>query len=187
MKLKTQMQGQKNWWLVVCSLFFIHPLFSQSKGFSISASVNLPLGEFSSTHLGGIGLGYAPAIHGFRMVQRDSLLLKKKTAFHYNGGLAYYPGKNETVSGHDYKYPGYLFIHAFAGVLYVPVSKAEIKLTAGPAIGIYNGNTRFNVGSKLEASYYINTRISAGPAIIMMKEFGSDPLWAGSLKIAMDF
>src|SRR5688572_5143006 len=117
MKPQRPMTLQKTFLLLVSLCFMIVPVFSQSpknnKGFTISVSAHIPMGEFSSTHFGGIGLEYAPAIHGFRMVQRDSLLVIKKTAFHYNGGVTYYLGKKETVSGHDYKYPGYLFIHAF--------------------------------------------------------------------------
>jgi hypothetical protein len=48
-----------------------------------------PLGDFSSTHYGGAGIGYEPANHLF------NLLKKKHIAFTCNGGLAYYIGKKK--------------------------------------------------------------------------------------------
>lgn len=110
---------------------------------------------------------------------------RKKAAFTYNGGVAYYFGKKETISGYPYKYSGYTFIHAFAGIIFIPVKKTRIALTAGPALGIYNGNSQFNIGSKLEVSYFINPKIAIGPGIAMMKEPGTNPLWSMSFKTIM--
>ena len=102
-------------------------------------------------------------------------------------GAAYYFGKKETVSGYPYDYPGYIFVHAYVGAIYNPLRKANICLTAGPALGIYNGNTQFNFGSVLEGSYYFNEKIAIAPGIIFMKESGANPLWAASLKATMAF
>jgi hypothetical protein len=148
----------------------------QEKGISISAGINLPVGDFSSSHLIGIAVDCSPTRHWF------GLLKRKKIAFTYNGGLVCYFGKKETVSSYPYKYPGYIFVHGFGGMLYNPAKNAAISLTAGPALGIYNGNTQFNIGSKLEASYYISKNIAIGPGIILMKESGADPIWAASVK-----
>jgi hypothetical protein len=152
----------------------------EEKGISLSTGINLPFGDFSSTHLIGIAIDCSPSSHWF------GLLNRKKIAFTYNGGLAYYFGKKETVSSNPYKYPGYIFIHGFAGVLYVPAKKANITFTAGPALGIYNGNLQFNIGTKLEASYYISKNIAIGPGIILMKESGANPIWAASLQAIVD-
>lgn len=149
---------------------------SKDSDAGISVSVHVPVGSFSSTHIIGIGAEYSPASHIIHQLKQ------KRLAFTYNGGLAYYLGKKETVSSYPYKYPGYFFIHAFAGILYNPVKGGSIILTAGPALGIYNGNTQFNLGSKLEASYYISKNIAIGPGIIMMKEPGANPLWAATFK-----
>ena len=149
---------------------------SEEKGVSVSAGVSIPVGDFSSTHLIGIGVDCSPTRHSFGKIKA------KKTAFTYNGGLAYYFGKKETVSGYPYAYPGYFLIHTFGGVLYNPVKNGSVTLTAGPALGIYNGNTQFNIGSKLEVSYYISKKITIGPGIILMKESGADPLWAAAVK-----
>lgn len=147
----------------------------------VSFGVNLPLADFSSTHSIGFGIGYSPGTHVFGLVKN------KHFAFTYNGGVAYYIGKKETVSSYPYKYPGYFFIHAFAGVLYNPASKIDFKLTAGPALGIYNGNSKFNIGAALEGAYYLNNQFIVAPGFFLMKENKSDPLWAGSLKLGYLF
>lgn len=150
-------------------------------GHCISLSILRPVADFSSTHFGGIAVGYEPANHWF------GLLKAKHIAFTYQGGLAYYFGKKETVSGYPYKYPGYFFLHAFAGVLYNPVRKIDLSLTAGPALSIYNGKSRFNIGSKLEGTYSFNNSFAASPGIIVMKENKANPIWAVSLKISYSF
>lgn len=147
----------------------------------VSFGINLPLGDFSSTHSVGFDIGYSPGTHVFGLVKN------KHFAFTYNGGVAYYAGKKETVSSYPYKYPEYFFIHAFGGVLYNPARKIDFKLTAGPALGIYNGDTRFNIGASLEGSYYFKNAFIIGPSILLMKESKSDPLWAGSLKLGYLF
>jgi hypothetical protein len=78
-------------------------------------------------------------------------------------------------------------MHAWAGAIYNPWKRGNIILTAGPALGIYNSNTQFNIGSCLEGSYYIKEKIAISPGIIMMKESGADPLWSASLKATMAF
>ncbi len=149
---------------------------TKEKDISISAGINLPIGNFSTSHLIGIAIDCAPTRHWFGITNQ------KKIAFTYNGGFAYYFGKKEMVSGYSYKYRGYTFLYGFGGVLYNPVKNAGISLTAGPAVGIYNGDFQFNLGTKLEASYYISTNIAIGPGITLMKESGADLLLAASLK-----
>lgn len=142
----------------------------------ISLSILRPIADFSSTHFGGIAAGYEPSNHWFGLFKR------KHIAFTYNGGLACYFGKKEKVSGYPYKYPCYFFLHAFGGVLYNPVRKLDFTLTAGPALSIYNGNKRFNIGSKLEGTYYFKNRFAVSPGIVLMKDSHADPLWAVSIR-----
>ncbi|MEI2737231.1 MAG: hypothetical protein V9F01_00430 [Chitinophagaceae bacterium] len=149
---------------------------SDEKGISVSLGVNAPVGNFSSTHFLGIGIDCSPSSHWF------GLLKRKKIAFTYTGGVAYYFGKKESVSSYPYKYPGFTFIHAFAGAFSIPFNKTSVKLTAGPALGIYNGNIQFNIGSRLEASYYINNKFFLGPDIILMKEYRANALWSLAIR-----
>lgn len=157
------------------------PRTPDSKILNIGVNVIFPLGDFSSTHFGGIGVDASPSRHF------EKSLRKKKIVFTYNGGINYYIGKKETVSANNYKYPGYVFIHAFGGLLYVPAKKIALKIMTGPGLGIYNGTTRFTIGGKFEAGYSVSNRVSIGPGFLIMKDPGANPLWGLSLKTTMDF
>ncbi len=143
---------------------------------SVSLGINIPVGNFSATHIAGFAAEYSPAQNWL------GKLNAKKIVFTYNGGIAYYFGKKEIVSNYPYKYPGYTFIHAFGGLLYNPFKKTGISLTAGPALGIYNGNLQFNMGTKLEASYNVSTSIAIGPGILLIKEPGANALWSLAIR-----
>ncbi len=172
-----------------CSLISLS-VFSQplklvdEKCSAVSLGVQLPIGEFSSTHFLGVAAEYTSARQWYGKLQPGKQLL-----FSYNGGLAYYPGKKETVSSYDYKYPAYLFVHAFGGISYAPrlKRKLNINLTAGPALGFYNGNTQFNLGAKLDGYYFVSKRTSIGPNIILMKESGADAIWSLGFKVTRLF
>jgi len=158
-----------------------HP---SGKQHAVSIGANIPLGSFSSTHIIGIATNYSWTDHRFGPMDVKPV---KPFGFIANAGIAYYFGKKETVSGNPYDYPGYIFIHILGGAVYNPWRKANISLMAGPALGIYNGHTQFNIGSVLEGSYFIKEKIAISPGIIMMKESGADPLWAASIKATMAF
>ncbi len=143
-----------------------------------------PLGNFSETHWGGIGIEYTPGTRIFRLPYTPG---KPRLSFIYNGGLAYYFGKKETVSNYPYKYPGYLLVYALGGIVIDPFRNFDLLLTAGPGLGFHNGSTRFAITSKLDANYFISQRLILGPSLIMMKEMKSDPLWSGSLRIGYVF
>ncbi len=158
-----------------------HPSGSQH---GISIGDHIPLGNFSSTHFLGVAANYSWSNHRFGRMDVKPV---KPIGFTANTGVAYYFGKKETASGYPYKYPRYIFLHAYGGAIYNPNGKANIILTAGPAIGIYNGFTQFNFGATLEGSYYFNEKIAISPGIIFMKESGYNPLWTASLKAVIAF
>ena len=158
-----------------------HP---SGKQYTVSLAANIPLGNFSSTHSIGIEANHSWSNHRFGKMDVKPL---KPFGFTANAGFAWFFGKNETVSGYPYDYSGYIFLQAYGGAIYNPWRRANICLTAGPALSIYNGNAEFNIGSSLEGSYYIKEKIAITPGIIIMKESGADPLWAASLKATMAF
>jgi hypothetical protein len=158
-----------------------HP---SGKQYAVSSGPNFPLGNFSSTHIIGIETNFSWSDHRFGRMDVKPV---KPFGFTANTGVAYYFGKKEKVSGYPYDYPGYIFIHAYGGAIYNPWRKGNICLKAGPAIGIYNGHTQFNIGSILEGSYCFKVKIAITPGIIFMKESGADPLWTASLKATMAF
>jgi len=158
-----------------------HP---SGKQHSVSIGAVIPLGNFSSTHSIGVASNYSWSDHRFGGMDVKPV---KPFGFTANSGVEYYFGKKETVSGYTYDYHRYIFLHAYAGAVYNPWRKANIILTAGPALGIYNGHKQFNIGSCLEGSYYIRAKIAVTPGIIFMKESDADALWAASLKATMTF
>jgi hypothetical protein len=151
---------------------------------SASIAVNFPLGGFSSTHIVGTSAEYAWSNYRFGKMDIKPV---KPFGFLANTGLAYYFGKKETAIGYPYDYPGYLFLHIYGGVIYNPWKKGNVNLTLGPALGLYNGNTQFNMGGKIEGSYYIKEKIGISPAFLIMKEHGADALWVISFKAAYCF
>lgn len=175
--------------LVICQ-FALHA-FSQTspakkkqagnKGLCISTGINVPVGDFSSTHLIGVSLAAGPAIHQYNLNKDHTI------GFVYQGGIAYYLGKKETIAGYVYKYPGYIFLHAFGGVSFLVQKNSEIVISAGPALGFYNGNIKFNAGASLTANFSISNNFALGPSIMMMKEFGTNALWAPSLRATFYF
>ena len=160
--------------------------FIPPSGVNNAASLGpaLPLGNFSETHFGGISMQYSRSNNRFGIMKKNP---SKKIGFTCNAGIAYYFGKEETIVSTTYQYPAYTFLHLYGGAIYNVSKKANISLTAGPALGLYNGTKAFNIGANLDASYYINKRIAITPGILLMKESGADPLWAASLKATILF
>ncbi len=150
----------------------------------IAAGPVFPLGNFSSTHLAGIGAEYAWSHNRFGKMHAN---FQKKNDFVAAGGVAHYFGKKEKIGAGTFKYPGYTFIHINAGILYNLFRAGSISLTAGPGLGIYSGNTRFNINTVLCIRYYVSPEIAITPGLVLIKETGSDPLYSASLKAAIVF
>lgn len=157
---------------------------TENNNSSIAAGPVFPLGNFSSTHLAGIGAEYAWSHNRFGKMHAN---LQKKIDFVATGGVAHYFGKKEKIGSGTFKYPGYTFLHMNAGIIYNLFRAGSICLTAGPGLGIYSGNTQFNISAVLRISYYVSPEIAITPGLVMMKETGSDPLYSASLKAAIFF
>lgn len=151
---------------------------------SASLGFNIPVGNFSLTHFGGIAIEYSRSNQHFG---KWETFPAKKTDFVVNGGVAYYSGKKEIVSGYRYRYPGYSFMHVYPGLLYHLTSKSTMSLSAGPAISLYNGTVQFCMGANLIGSYYLNKIFAITPGLICIKEPGADPLWSLALKASLAF
>jgi len=174
------------WFSFLCFLFFTGSAAAQSKSYSrtLAAGFSLPAGDFFQTHFPGIGIEVSAA--GLRC-GRMSVKPKKKFAFTYGGGIQYYFGKKETVSGYSYHYPAYTFVNAFGGAVYNPHKIVNISLTTGPALSRYNSSTRFNIVANLSASYFLTERWGITPALMLINEIGAAPLWSAGLKASYAF
>jgi len=151
---------------------------------SISIGINIPVGEFSETHIAGISLYYSRSHHRFG---RLNILPRKLIGFTANGGLDHYIGKKETVAGYDFKYGNYTYLHAFGGIIYNPSRQTNISLTTGPSMSLYKGNADLGFGVSWNGSYYFTGRIAFTPGFIYMKHAKANALWAASLKATYNF
>lgn len=151
----------------------------KGKSNAASIGVNIPVGEFAQTHIGGISLNYSWSHHRFGKLR---VLPKKLIGFTANARADYYFGKKETVSGYDFKYSGYVYLHIFAGAIYNPCKQGNVVLTTGPTLGIYKGNADLGLGVNLNGSYYFNDRIAITPGVIYMKHNKANALWTASIK-----
>jgi hypothetical protein len=172
--------------LFLCLLFFTGNGIAQSKSYSraLSAGFQFPFGNFAATHFPGIAVEFAAAKHRFGRMPAKPV---QKLVFTYGGGIHYYFGKKETVSGYTYRYPEFAFIHVAGGAVYNPHKQVNIRLTTGPALSRYNSSTRFNVTAALSASYYLRKRWGITPSVMMINETAATPIWTAGLNTSFAF
>jgi hypothetical protein len=94
--------------------------------------INIPVGEFSETHIGGISLNYSWSHQRFGKLNK---LPEKLIGLTANVGADYYFGKKETVAGYSFKYGGYAYLYALGGAIFNPCKDWNITSTAGTNIG----------------------------------------------------
>lgn len=151
----------------------------------VSAGINITIPEFSQTHNFGAGIGFSWSKHRFGLTEKKP---SKPFGFIADGGIDYYLGKKETVSGYPYKYNGFTYIHTYGGIIYNCCKRGNINLTTGPALGLEDGFTTFFWGANLSGAYYINKKIAITPGIHFMKDPDSyDPLLSCSIKASFAF
>jgi hypothetical protein len=154
------------------------------KQYAVSFGINAPIGEFAETHVAGIGSHYSWSNHRFGKLNASP---KKMIGFTANGGIDYYLGKKVKVTGYDFKYGGYLYLHAFGGLIVNPTRKDNITLTTGPTFGIYKGNADAGLGVTLTFSSYVTDKIAVTPAVIYMKHDNTNALWVASVRATCNF
>jgi hypothetical protein len=160
------------------------PNYIKGKNNAGAFGINIPVGEFSKTHIAGIGLDYSWSHHRFGNLK---VLPKKLIGFTAKGGIAYYFGKKETVAGYDYRYGGYLYLHAFGGAIYNPCKKGNITLTIGPTLGIYKGSADVGFGVNLGGSYSLTDKIALRPEIIFLNHHEAAALWVVTMRAVYSF
>lgn len=160
---------------------------------SVCLRINVPVGGFSETHFGGIGLHYSWSHHRFGKLR---VLPKKLIGFTAHGGIDYYLGKKETVAGYPYRYGGYVYLQAMAGAIYNFCNKNSvtnsggrgiISLTTGSTLGIYKRNADIGFGLNLDGSYYLTNTIALIGGILFLKHSKSASLWVCTIGAALSF
>lgn len=154
---------------------------AQDKGhpWHVSAGALQPIGVFSETHFTGasVRMDYYPG-----RPDSSKQSVRKKWGWVLSSGVAYFPGRKRTVSGYPFRYGNYGIWHTSGGILYQPIRKMRISLTAGPALSYYRKDFRFNIGAESGISWYWNPRWGAGTTIVCWKESGADLLWMIGLR-----
>jgi len=156
-----------------------HKNSSSEKGWYVklaSFQAAKAIGEFSISHSAGFGADFSMEHH-------------KENRFLYfiaTAGATHYLGKNVTVSGYPYKYPGNTFIHLMGGIYTIP-GNLNIRIIAGPALSLFNGNARFNITGRLEVNYTFKNDLLLGPVLNLMKEPGTNSLLSVGIKLSMRF
>ncbi len=151
---------------------------------SVSFGLILPVDEFSETHIGGISAGYAWSAQRFGILER---IPSRFIGFTADGGIDYFLGKKEYVAGNDFRYGNYANVHAFGGIMFNPGTNGNIRLTAGPVMGIYMGNTELGLGAQLDGAYYFSKRIGVMPGFIVFKNKEANAQWSAFLRASVLF
>src|SRR5688572_11770907 len=150
----------------------------------VSIGIIFPIDEFSRTHSMGFGINYSWSNGRFGQLNR---LPKKALGFTVEAGIKYYLGKNSTVAGNDFRYGNYTYFHAFAGLIHNPFSKVNVRLMAGPALGLYMGNAEAGFGAQLEGNYFFNDRFSISPGLFVFKHNEANAHYSVFLKVSRCF
>lgn len=164
------------------------PVVSKVKNVSyknqVTAGPVIPIGVFSETHFGGITASYIRK----QSSQRVSRSLRpKKTDWLTAVSLSHFLGKKENIGAASYRYKNYSLLELNGGILWYPVSKLDLTLRAGPALGYYNKVFRFTLTGQVQGSYRIGPKTNITPGLSFVKEPGSDALWITSLQLGLLF
>jgi hypothetical protein len=149
----------------------------------VSFILHVPIGAFAKSHLVGAGLNYSWSQFDYGKNKST-----KKIGFTANGGIDYYLGEKKEIADHDFIYGGYTYLYAQGGAFVHIYNKTIITLTAGPAMGVYKGNSDFGVTSSLFGAFYLpGTRFVIGPGITFKKHKETDPLWTAAARLSYFF
>ncbi|MBL7740548.1 MAG: hypothetical protein JNK14_15120 [Chitinophagaceae bacterium] len=167
----------------------------EQKGYrhTVAASIQVPIGTFAASHIAGIGSQYSWSRYRFgHLTAKPS----KAIGFTADGGIDYYLGKKITEAGYSFRFGNYLYLHSFAGIMYNPgkVSKQNeylnminLRLTAGPTLGLYKRNADVGYGVRLCGSYYLMEKIAITPGMMFRKHALASTLWSAILHVSYNF
>ncbi len=192
---------KKTVFIVSLSLFSVSDSLAQNSAVvgqngyrhAVSGGINVPIGTFSESHIAGISSSYSWSHHRFGYLQARP---RKLVGFTADGGIDYYLGKSITEAGYDFTYGNYLYLHTFGGIICNPgkknrqkgyLCKTNIRLTAGPAMGIYKGNADVGYGIKLSGSYYLTEKLAITPGMMFMKHTLASSLGTAMISTTYNF
>ena len=153
------------------------------KNNALTIGLYAPTGDFSDSHVIGIGADYWWIPFRPHKDSNDT----KQIAFAINGGVHYFFGKNITVNSYGFEFGNFLDVHIMPGLIYNPFKRSVIQLSAGPAANLYKQNIRIGAGAGLFTSYYLTEKISVGPAIHFRKFSNTAALWSAGIAASYFF
>lgn len=151
----------------------------QASRHELNAGLQLPVSNFSETHLIAAGIQYAITNHRFGITAP-----KKIIGWVGSAGVDYYIGKKDKAAGHSFKNGSYLHVRLLGGIISNPTAQIQVSLQAGPGWGIYQGTHAINFCSSLNGTYYINEQWGIAARMMMIKEKGAQILWAPGISIS---
>jgi hypothetical protein len=162
-------------------IVFQYPLvYGQSKHVrthETALDLQLPLGDFTSTHLFGAGLSYQS--------QPD---WTRKLSFRMLEGFECYFGKQETVSTYyDFKNGSYLVFFVLPAAQLRLSKKVYLAIHAGPALGLHLNNLHLNMMSSVRLFYRVSNKLLVGPVVYYLKEGGAEALWSAGIRTGFLF
>jgi hypothetical protein len=149
----------------------------------VGLGIYLPMGNFSNTHVAGVGLDYSRSNHRFGNTIRPT----KFAGWMLNGGLQYFLGKEVDFNSHAFRYGGYLNVYAMGGAMINPIPAGYLALNLGPSFDIYQQSA--NVGARVQftARYFVSPVIAVGAGVFYLKHSRSEALIASGLTLAYAF
>jgi hypothetical protein len=143
----------------------------------VALDLQLPLGDFSSTHLFGAGASF-----------QSQPEWKRKLSFRMLGGFECYFGNKERVSSYyNFKNGSYFVLFVLpAGQLRLS-KKVYVAIHAGPALGIHLNNLHLNMMSSVRLFYRVSNKLLVGPVVYYLKEGGAEALWSAGIRTGFLF
>ena len=144
----------------------------------LAGLIQLPIGEFSNSHYAGFALEYSRTSN-----QTSNTTKSQPVDWILKGSAEYFIGKKEPEEGYEFRYSNYGYATIMGGLIYSPISKANIYLTAGPGAGIYLGAARLGINAAAGINISLNNQWSVGPTATFRKHNNTNSLWTAGIKV----
>ena len=148
----------------------------------LSLNINFPVSGYLK-NISNISIG---AEYSWSKERFGNMTIKPANliGFTFNAGVDYFFGEKEELGTYSYKYDGTTYLHAYGGAIYNPCNRGNIRLTAGPSLELYSGESEFGFGVNLSGSYYLCRCGNFGitPNFTLMKQGSSEAVTVAGVK-----
>ncbi len=148
------------------------------------ASVNVPVGDFASTHIAGLGIGWQWYSQGVPGGNKAKLWRPNWLA---GAEFAGYAGKKVTTAGYSFTNKPYLVARVEGGAGFSVTQRAWLFVAAGPGLGLYRGDPGFLLTAQAGGYYSFGEKWSVGPYLQWMREPQTRSLLHTGIKMGRAF